>query len=241
MSGVSVNLTGAATQVTQTDGNGVFNFVNLTAGGNYNVAPKQIGYLFSEYNQDFVNLSDEQTVIFEGVAANFGISGTITDGAGNGLNNVSVEIDGAALDSVETDSNGNYVFAALPADGFFSVRPTADLVAFAPQIHFVSPLTSDVGGVDFQAFAPTAANVSISGRILNPSGQGLRNAIVTLLDQSGLSRQTRSSSFGYYHFDGVEAGNTYIITVASKRYVFQPRTVSVNDEIVDFDLTGTEP
>ena len=76
-------------------------------------------------------------------------------------------------------------------------------------------------------FVPTAASVSISGRILAPNGGGLVNAIVTL--NGGTLTQpivARSSSFGYFSFEGVEVGQTYIVTVSSKRFGFaQPNQI----------------
>ncbi len=86
--------------------------------------------------------------------------------------------------------------------------------------------------------APTAANVSVSGRVLTSNGNGLRNAIVILTDSNGNSRNVRTGSFGYYSFDEVEVGATYIVAVRSKRFTFTPQIVSVNDNIGDLDFTA---
>ena len=111
---VPVFLSGAATANTTTDSSGLFSFVNLTAGANYNVQPKQVGYLFTEYNQDFVNLSGEQTVVFNGAASAFQISGQIVDGAGNGVSGVTVELGGASR-TAYTNTLGYYRFEAVAA------------------------------------------------------------------------------------------------------------------------------
>jgi len=47
----------------------------------------------------------------------------------------------------------------------------------------------------------------------------------------------RTSSFGYYRFDDVLAGETYIVSVTSKRYSFAPQVVSVFEELTDLDFT----
>lgn len=86
------------------------------------------------------------------------------------------------------------------------------------------------------AAVPSAASVSVSGRVLTPDGRALSNAIVQLTDGSGNVRSSISSPFGYYRFEDVEAGSTYILGVASKRYGFAPRVVHVLDEIIDLDL-----
>jgi len=88
--------------------------------------------------------------------------------------------------------------------------------------------------------APTAAAVSVSGRVITAEGRGIRNAILTLTDQYGNVRQARSSSFGYYRFFDVMAGETYVLAIRSKRYTFpQPAiVVSVTDELTDVNFVA---
>jgi hypothetical protein len=112
--GVSVALTGSGDLTTQTDSQGLFSFVNLTAGGNYNVQPKHGGYLFSESNQDFIAVNGEQTVIFTGTAAAFSLSGRVADADGNGAAGVELSVAGSAS-TVTTDDDGFYAFGGLPA------------------------------------------------------------------------------------------------------------------------------
>ncbi len=89
-----------------------------------------------------------------------------------------------------------------------------------------------------QAAAPVAAGVSVSGRVLTPDGQGVRGAVITIAGLNGEPRTARTGSFGYYRFDDVLAGETYLISVASKRYQFTSRTVSVGDELTDVDFVA---
>lgn len=78
--------------------------------------------------------------------------------------------------------------------------------------------------------SPTAATVSVSGRVLTPAGRSLMNATVLLTDGSGNTRATQTSAFGYYRFDEVEAGQSYILSVRSKRYQFNPQVLSVSED-----------
>ena len=87
-------------------------------------------------------------------------------------------------------------------------------------------------------FAPSAAAVSVSGRILTPDGRGLQNARVVLTDQQGVSRFTLSGSFGYFRFEETPSGETYVVSISSKRYQFAPRVISVEDEITELDFTA---
>lgn len=80
-----------------------------------------------------------------------------------------------------------------------------------------------------QVQAPTAAGVTVSGRVTNAHGRALPNVRVILTDQNGLSRVTVTNSFGYYYFRDVEAGQTYVIE-AKGRYRFRPLVVDVNED-----------
>lgn len=93
-----------------------------------------------------------------------------------------------------------------------------------------------------ETMAPTAATVSVGGRILTSNGAGIRNVVVTITNMAGQSRTTISSSLGYYSFSDIEVGDTYIITVSAKRFRFslQKRVVAVNEELLDLDFIANE-
>jgi hypothetical protein len=89
-------------------------------------------------------------------------------------------------------------------------------------------------------FGPTAANVSLSGRVTDANGQGILNARMML--EGGSLTEPRfavTSSFGYYRFDGLATG-TFIVTINSKRHVFATptRSVTVNDNVADMDFVA---
>jgi len=77
------------------------------------------------------------------------------------------------------------------------------------------------GGWGLEFLGPTAGNVSLSGRVTSADGRGIRNAKMVLTGDS-LQHPLRvnTGSFGHYSFDGLEAGQTYVVTVNSKRYTF---------------------
>ncbi|HEX2639046.1 MAG TPA: carboxypeptidase-like regulatory domain-containing protein, partial [Pyrinomonadaceae bacterium] len=90
-------------------------------------------------------------------------------------------------------------------------------------------------------FGPTAANVTISGRIMDQGGQGIRGAIVAITDSTGKAKSAVSSTFGYYSFDEIATGQTYIIGVNSKRYQFTPKSITVNDQLSGVDFVAESP
>ena len=92
------------------------------------------------------------------------------------------------------------------------------------------------GTVTIDGQIPTG--VDISGRVLTPDGRGLRNARVTLVDGSKTIRTVTTNSFGYYRVDGMVPGSTCTISVASKTYSFESRTVHVSDSLTVVDFVG---
>jgi len=124
-------------------------------------------------------------------------------------------------------SNANGVWSLYMRDdnGFFS-RPAA--------------ITGCVnGGWQLQFMPTTAAGASVSGRVTTADGNGIRNAKVVITGNSlDHPMITTTGSFGYYTFEGLEAGQTYVVTVNSKRYTFSmpSRVISLVDNIVDADF-----
>jgi hypothetical protein len=87
---------------------------------------------------------------------------------------------------------------------------------------------------------PTAASVSVTGRVLSADGNGVTRAIVTIIGSNGDIKSVRTNSFGYFCFNEVEAGQTYIFNVSAKGYSFAPQVVSVSDDITELNFTAIE-
>jgi hypothetical protein len=83
---------------------------------------------------------------------------------------------------------------------------------------------------------PTAAGVQISGRVTRSSGIAVSGAIVSISDSTGATRIARTNPFGYFVFDDVIAGQTYIVSVQAKSLQFSPRSVMVGDSIADLNF-----
>ena len=86
--------------------------------------------------------------------------------------------------------------------------------------------------------APSSAGVSVSGRVTTNGGAGLRNAVVTITGQNGEARRAVTSAFGYYRFEEMATGQTYIVGVHSKRFTFTPRTISLGEDVADLDFVS---
>ena len=94
------------------------------------------------------------------------------------------------------------------------------------------------GFLNSPSLAPTAAGVTVSGRVLTANGLGIRSVLVTLTTSDGTIRTVLSRTFGNFTFTGVTAGQTVILTAAAKRFVFSQPTqilsLMQDVSIVDF-------
>ncbi|MDQ3799695.1 MAG: carboxypeptidase-like regulatory domain-containing protein [Acidobacteriota bacterium] len=87
--------------------------------------------------------------------------------------------------------------------------------------------------------APTAASVTVSGRV-TANGRGVANAIVTYAGETGERKSAITNAFGYYRFEEVPAGQTYVFNVVSKRYTFPSRAVTVSEELSELNFEAQE-
>jgi hypothetical protein len=83
----------------------------------------------------------------------------------------------------------------------------------------------------------------ISGRVQTSMGHGLRNATVVLTGNSLIEpRKVVTGEYGYFAFDDLTPGDTYIVTVNSKRFRFQMpnRVIALTDVAVKVDFVALE-
>ena len=85
--------------------------------------------------------------------------------------------------------------------------------------------------------APTAATVSVGGRVF-AGKQAVSRAIITLTDLNGTARKTITNPFGFYRFEGVEVGQTYILSASHKQYQFAWQVVTIMEETSELDFTA---
>lgn len=68
--------------------------------------------------------------------------------------------------------------------------------------------------------APTAGNVTVSGRVVDTSGRAIARATITLTDQLGVERYAVTNTFGYFRFSDVAIGG-YFISAQHRSYNFE--------------------
>ena len=120
----------------------------------------------------------------------------------------------------------------------WSNTPIAQGVSDAQAMQLPTTFVNGAVNVDI----PTAAGVSLSGRVTDANGAGVRNAIITV-SGVGLEQPVRvvTGSLGYYSIENLEAGQTYLVSLrASKRYDFPnaTRLVTLSDNVQDIDFVA---
>ena len=85
----------------------------------------------------------------------------------------------------------------------------------------------------------SSSNVSVSGRVLTIGGRGVRNAMVNLIDPISGTQQVLTGPLGAYRFNSVVPGRTYTISIMSRRFLFTPQMVSVNDALTGVDFIAS--
>jgi hypothetical protein len=114
-------------------------------------------------------------------------------------------------------------------------------VAFTSNNAIVGSIGDTIGTNTLQGSAYIfSSDVTIGGRVTTPSGQNLRNVVVSLIDSNGVRRTATTSSFGLYSFDQVRTGEQYTMTVTSKRYRFSPLVTSFAASVSNVDFVGQE-
>lgn len=90
----------------------------------------------------------------------------------------------------------------------------------------------------FPALAPSAEGAIVSGRATRSNGNGINKALVTLTSTTGVVRRTFTNGFGNFAFEEVPTGQTYVISISHKSFVFvsSTRVLSITGDLADVDF-----
>jgi hypothetical protein len=146
---------------------------------------------------------------------------------------------------IELSTDGGATFPTVLGSGVINTgsfnftvpnNPTTQGRIRVREDNFVAP--AEVSAANLIITAPTAASVTIQGRIFSPTGRSLDRARVSLTNSNGETRTSISNSFGYYRFEDVGAGQTYIFNVSRKGFSFNPQVVMVNEDLSELNFTA---
>ncbi|MFN0139283.1 MAG: carboxypeptidase-like regulatory domain-containing protein [Pyrinomonadaceae bacterium] len=84
-----------------------------------------------------------------------------------------------------------------------------------------------------------ASNVTVGGRVAFSNGSGVRT-IVAISRADGFLQTMSTNSFGFYSFADIPSGFAYTLEVSGKRYIADPQTLTINNNISNVNFTVTE-
>lgn len=168
---------------------------------------------------------------------------------------VGLRVSGALVDAVSYEGNTGAPYTETAGTSAVT-GADSNTVAFLGLSRFADGVDTDNNSVDVTlrcispgsanlattsgCAPPTAAGVSVSGRVMTATGNGISKVRVTLSSPSGATVTALTNAFGYYSFEEVATGQTYVISVSSKGYHFNEpvRVVNVGDTISGLDFVA---
>ncbi len=169
-SGVTLNLTGAATKTATSDSSGNYTFSGL-ANGSYTVTPSKSGYTFNPSSLSVTINSANQTGknFTATTTSGYTIAGTVSDGSA-GVAGVTMNLTGTASKSTTTGSTGTYSFGGL-ANGSYTVTPTKSGCTFSPSSLSVTISNASQTGQNFTAACSTETiTLSYQNHVVDDAG-----------------------------------------------------------------------
>lgn len=90
-------------------------------------------------------------------ATAFAIAGRVTSDSGTAVSGVAMALSGSRAQTVTTDANGHYAFAALASGGTYTVTPSKTGLTFSPADAYFSALAANQLSANFTAITPPPA------------------------------------------------------------------------------------
>ncbi len=222
--------------------------MNLIVGNTYTIklsaSTATNGY---EQIESFINLPN---VIFQTLSVSSTYSAPL------GYTGDKLYDDACTWDPVTTSATYRSCLATGKTGGSVTITYTVKILSGAGVSRTLNTLIYDFSGSSYHynndfsstfvvaqiSAAPTAAGLSVDGRVTTPEGNGIKNVMMYLTLDDGTVMTTRTGSFGYYRFDDIPGGQTAIVSISAKRYAFSNpvRLVQLTDNIVDLDWVSKE-
>ena len=238
LSGVTVTLSGARSATATTDSNGAYSFT-VPADADYTVTPSKVSYSFTPPVRTFNALDANKTADFAAALNRHTVRGRVADANNYGMSGVIVTLSGSKTGTATTDSNGDFSFPNLDANGTYTVTPSAPLLSFAPASQTFAALGADA----YATFIGSLARYRIVGRVTE-NGAGLGGVTVTLAGAhpalGPVGGIVTTGADGAYSFEALAGGN-YAVMPSKKNYSFGPAQSAfaalASDRAADFNAT----
>lgn len=91
-------------------------------------------------------------------------------------------------------------------------------------------------------FAPAGNNVIVAGSVIDAAGAPIPNSVVVLMDDENGLRYVRTGSFGQFVFHDVVPNETYVVSVAHRKYLFAfpAFVIEVQNDVTNIVFIGED-
>jgi len=98
-----------------------------------------------------------------------------------------------------------------------------------------------IDDVTVTAVGASAADATISGRVVDSYGRAVASASITVQDLVGNKKIVYTNTFGYYTTPGLEVGQLYVLTVSARRFTFAnpSMVISLTDNFSGANFTAS--
>ncbi|HEV2764959.1 MAG TPA: carboxypeptidase regulatory-like domain-containing protein, partial [Pyrinomonadaceae bacterium] len=228
LSNVAVRVNGSVTATAYTDPSGWYGFHELQRGGSYTLTPEHELYNFTPATRNLDNATEDQFVNFSAALRRYRIGGRVADANGNGVANVTVELNGFQGGTTLTDAAGNYAFEGLRVAQSYNVRASRPGWSFAPEAYAVADLRAD----ETANFSASRLAYAIRGRVLDAQdGNPLAGVSVALGGSQSATAETDAA--GNYAFTNLPSEGNYTVTPTHRYYNVAPASRAFDNLLAD--------
>lgn len=117
--------------------------------------------------------------------------------------------------------------------------PTTTARIRVREADFANPSAISSGNFTI-SLTPLAADAEISGRVTDANGRAINRATIVLTGPNGTTRTALSNPFGYFIFSDIPVGESYLVTVRHKRYLFEQQIINLTDNFSGLNFVAGE-
>lgn len=143
------------------------------------------------------------------------------------------------LKTIEETSFGPYTLVSIVCTVDMGAGGTPQPVRMGNAIE-IDIKSGDQVTCTFNNDLATAAAISLHGQVFDPEGRAVRWVTVRLSGLDGTNRFATTNHFGYFRFDEVSVGQSYVLEANHKQFTYSPQVITVDEDIgrITFHPTG---
>lgn len=219
----------------------IFYSVRLQNNSGTTITALQVNYYGEEWRN---SAAAAQTIAFSYLIGSPTVTGSLAEFQSAGVPVTQLDftspVTGGTAGALNGNLAANRTFIGYTITGLNIPSGTEIMLRWSDPDHTGADHGLAIDDFSVTPLAATAAAVTVSGRVADQSGRAIVRAQVRFTDAGGNARTALTNQFGYFRFDDIEAGQTYVLQAAAKGYTFSPRVISVNDDLTDLSVTANE-